>query len=205
MGEVVAVGADLEPGTVLEAYRRGLFPMHLPDGRLAWWSPVRRGVIPLGGMRVTRSLRRSARNLVVTVDTAFEAVIDSCADPRRPDGWINRDIRECYLELHRLGWAHSVETWTPEGAPAGGLYGVAIGGGFFGESMFHRERDGSKVALLHLVTLLREAGAHLLDVQWATDHLVSLGAVEISRSEYLRELEVALAAPLPDIWRRPRA
>lgn len=198
--DVVAVGGDLEPGTVLQAYRKGMFPMHLPDGRLAWWSPWRRGILPLQGMRVTRSLRKSARRFEVTVDSAFEQVIDGCADPSRPHGWITPEIRRAYSALHRLGWVHSVETWNQDGSLAGGLYGVALGGAFFGESMFHRVRDASKVALLGLVEGLAEHGGSLLDVQWATDHLVSLGAVEVSRDRYLELLEEALAQPRCRLW-----
>lgn len=195
--DVVAVGGDLEPGTLLQAYRRGMFPMHLPEGPLAWWSPQRRGIIPLDGLRVTRSLRRSGRRFALTVDAAFAEVIEGCADPSRPHGWIGPEIRAAYLELHRLGWAHSVEAWDGDGALAGGLYGVAIGGLFAGESMFFRVRDASKVALVHLVEVLAASGARLLDVQWATDHLVSLGAVGVARLDYLRLLGEALAVPLP--------
>ena len=156
--DLVAAGADLAPGTLLEAYRRGLFPM--PSGRrgdpMLWFSPVRRGVLPLDGLRVSRSLRRSVRRFEIRVDTAVPEVIDACADPRRPAGWIDPAIRAAYLELHRLGWVHSVEAWC-DGRLAGGLYGVSIGGLFAGESMFHRETDASKVALVGLVELLREA------------------------------------------------
>ena len=156
--DLVAAGADLAPGTLLEAYRRGLFPM--PSGRrgdpMLWFSPVRRGVLPLDGLRVSRSLRRSVRRFEIRVDTAVAEVIDACADPRRPAGWIDPAIRAAYLELHRLGWVHSVEAWC-DGRLAGGLYGVSIGGLFAGESMFHRETDASKVALVGLVELLREA------------------------------------------------
>jgi len=198
--DLVGMGADLAPGTLLAAYRRGLFPM--PDGGvrppMCWFSPVRRGVIPLDGLVVSRSLRRSVRACEIRVDTAFAEVVRACADPRRPQGWITRDIEEAYAELHRLGWAHSVETWR-EGRLVGGLYGVGIGGLFAGESMFHRERDASKVALVGLVDLLRDehAARRLLDVQWVTPHLASLGAVEISRAEYLDRLAVALEVPPP--------
>ncbi len=199
--DVVAVGADLEPGTILTAYRLGMFPMHLPDGQLAWWSPVHRGILPLDGLRISRSLRTSVRRLITTVDCDFQAVIDGCADPSRADGWITPDIRAAYVELHRMGWAHSVETWDRDGRLVGGLYGVAIGGAFFGESMFHRVSDASKVALVRLVEELRLGGAVLLDVQWVTRHLASLGAVEIGRDEYLRRLSDALMVPLPPRWR----
>ena len=197
---IVAVGADLEAGTLLAAYRAGLFPMPVRRRTLAWWSPDPRGILPLDGLRVSRSLRRSCARYEVRVDTAFDAVIAACADPRREHGWIDDRIAEAYRRLHRLGWAHSVEAWTPEGELAGGLYGVAIGGLFAGESMFHHRPDASKVALVHLVDLLLDGGASLLDVQWTTDHLRSLGAVDIARSEYLDRLADALTRPLPEAW-----
>jgi leucyl/phenylalanyl-tRNA--protein transferase len=190
---LVAVGADLEPGTVLAAYRAGIFPMPVRKRTLGWWSPDPRGILPLDGLRVSRSLRRSCQRYEVRVDTAFDQVIAACADPRRPHGWIDDRVQGAYRRLHELGWVHSVEAWTPEGELAGGLYGVSIGGLFAGESMFHRQRDASKVALVHLVTLLREAGATLLDVQWQTDHLASLGGIEIDREQYLDRLATALA------------
>jgi leucyl/phenylalanyl-tRNA---protein transferase len=192
--DVAGIGADLEPGTVLAAYRQGLFPMHL-EGRLAWWSPARRGIVPLDGLRVSRSLRRSCRRFEVRIDTAFDQVIAACAEVERPHGWITHEIREAYLRLHRLGWAHSVESWTPEGELAGGLYGVSVGGLFAGESMFHLERDASKVALVALVEHLRANGGRLLDVQWVTPHLESLGAVEVPRRRYLALLAEAVRAP----------
>jgi leucyl/phenylalanyl-tRNA--protein transferase len=159
-----------------------------------WFCPVRRGVLPLDGLRVSRSLRRSARSFEIRVDTAFEEVLDACADPAREAGWIDDHIRAAYVRLHRLGWAHSVEAWR-DGRLAGGLYGVAIGGLFAGESMFHHERDASKVALLGLVDLLSEGDPtdRLIDVQWATPHLASLGVVEVSRIHYLQVLARALA------------
>lgn len=198
--DCIAIGGDLEPGTVLQAYRRGLFPMHLPDGGpLGWWSPHRRGIIPLDGLRVPRSLRRSVRRYRTTVDRAFEAVVAGCADPHRPHGWITADIRDAYQELHALGWAHSVETWH-EGRLVGGLYGIAIGAAFFGESMFHRAVDASKVALVRLVDELRASDAGLLDVQWVTDHLASLGAIELDRDTYLDLLAKAVARPLSTVW-----
>lgn len=176
-------------------------PVHAGASKvLAWWSPDPRGIIPFDGLRVSRSLRRSCRRYRVTVDVDFEAVIHACADPSRPGRWIDEDIREAYVRLHRAGWAHSVETWSDDGALAGGLYGVAIGGLFAGESMFHRHRDASKVALVALVGAL--AGNHeaMLDVQWLTPHLATLGAVEIPRSEYLARLPRALRQPLPRIF-----
>lgn len=196
--ELLGVGADLAPGTVLLAYRRGLFPMPVSRrGPLGWWSPDPRGVIPLDGLRVTRSLRVSSRRYRLTVDTAFEQVVAGCADPRRPQGWITAGIRDAYVELHRLGWAHSVEVWSDQDGLAGGLYGVEIGGLFAGESMFHRGRDASKVALLALVERLRADGGErrLLDVQWRTPHLASLGAVEVGRGDYLALLGESLLLP----------
>ncbi len=199
--DLVGVGADLEPGTILDAYGSGLFPMPV-DGRLAWWSPEPRAVLPLDALRVSRSLRRACAGFAVRVDTAFEEVIAACAHPGRSGGWITPELRTAYTRLHGLGWAHSVETWTPAGELAGGLYGLAIGGLFAGESMFHRRTDASKVALVALVRLLVDGGATLLDVQWLTPHLASLGAVEIPRAEYLARLAGAARRPLPPIFAR---
>ena len=190
--DCIVAGADLEPSTIVDAYRQGAFPMP-QGGRLLWWSPMRRGVLEPGGLKVTRSMRRSARHLQVTVDTAFERVIDACADPSRPGGWIDPAIRAAYLELHRLGWAHSVETRDGDGTLVGGLYGLGIGALFAGESMFHRERDASKVALMALVDHL--GAAALVDVQWQTPHLASLGVVEWPRSAYLEALPGFVDAP----------
>ncbi|MBI4932350.1 MAG: leucyl/phenylalanyl-tRNA--protein transferase [Actinobacteria bacterium] len=189
---LVAVGADLEPGTLLAAYRSGLFPMPFTRRKVGWWSPDPRGVLPLDGLRVSRSLRKSCRRFEIRRDTAFEDVMRRCADPHRPHGWINEEFVQAYVRLHELGWAHSVETWL-DGALVGGLYGVHIDGLFAGESMFHTVTDASKVALVALVDDLRDSGAVLLDVQWCTDHLASLGAVEMPRQDYLRRLEVAIA------------
>ncbi|WP_134765750.1 leucyl/phenylalanyl-tRNA--protein transferase [Nocardioides sp. 1609] len=198
--DLVALGADLEPGTVLAAYRQGMFPMPLGSARdpMGWWSPVHRGVLPLDRLVVSRSLRRACRDYEIRVDTAFAEVLDACADPRRPHGWIDRRIRTAYLRLHELGWAHSVETWR-DGRLEGGLYGLALGGVFAGESMFHRARDASKVALVGLVDLLDDehGGRRLVDVQWLTDHLASLGVHEIGREEYLARLPELLAVPVP--------
>jgi leucyl/phenylalanyl-tRNA--protein transferase len=153
-------------------------------------------------LRISRSLRRSCRRFEIRVDTAFDRVIDACADRRRRGAWIDRNITRAYRHLHQLGWVHSVEAWDPTGRLAGGLYGVAIGGLFAGESMFHWQTDASKVALVGLVQILRDAGApgRLLDVQWATPHLASLGAVEVSRAEYHRRLQVALDRPQPAVF-----
>jgi leucyl/phenylalanyl-tRNA---protein transferase len=203
---IVALGADLRPGTLLAAYRRGLFPM--PIGRrqpMAWWSPDPRGVLPLHDLQVSRSLRAAVRRARVTVDAAFDDVVLGCSDPRRPHGWITPAMRQAYSTLHELGWAHSIEVWTPDGRLGGGLYGVAIEGLFAGESMFSIQRDASKVALVHLVSLLTADGCpdRLLDVQWATPHLMSLGARPVARAEYVRLLTRALEAPLPPAFADP--
>ena len=192
---LVGVGADLEPGTLIAAYRRGLFPMPISGRRpIGWWSPDPRGVLPLDGLRVSRSLRQSTKRYSIRFDHAFDEVVAGCADPRRDGGWITPEIRAAYGRLHRLGWAHSVEAWDEAtGELAGGLYGVLVDGLFAGESMFHDGRDASKVALAALVERLQAIGAVLLDVQWLTPHLASLGAVEVPRAEYLRRLDAALA------------
>jgi leucyl/phenylalanyl-tRNA--protein transferase len=209
--EIAGVGADLAPGTLLAAYRRGLFPMRLHGrgpiglGPLGWWSPDPRGIVPLDGLHVSRSLRRSERRFEIRVDTAFVDVMRGCADPKRPHGWIDKKFIAAYAELHELGWAHSVETWQRDergrDALVGGLYGVAIGGLFAAESKFHRVTDASKVAVVALVDLLRAGGGTLLDVQWTTPHLASLGAIDVPRARYL-EL-VAAAVELPPITTFP--
>ena len=183
---MVGIGADLEPGTLLAAYRTGLFPMPVARGRrIAWWSPDPRGVIPLDGLHVSRSLRRSCQRFRVSFDRAFADVVDACAAIDRDGGWITAEIISAYNRLHDMGWAHSVETWDDDGTLVGGLYGVSVGGFFAGESMFHRATDASKVALVALVEHLRQSGGSLLDVQWTTPHLRSLGAVDIARDDYL--------------------
>ncbi len=191
--DIVALGADLEPGTLLAAYRQGLFPMPYDRRRLAWFSPARRGIIPLDGFHVSRSLRRSMLRFEVRMDTHFRAVMQACADPSRKGGWINRDFIDAYTRLHELGWANSIEVYDGSGALVGGVYGVRIERFFAGESMFHRATDASKVALAHLVEWLQEIGAELFDVQWTTPHLESLGAIDISRDEYLTRLASAVA------------
>lgn len=198
---LLGVGADLEPGTLLAAYRSGIFPM--PVGRrgaMGWWSPDPRGVLPVEDMHVSRSLRRTRRRFRITVDTAFDDVVRACADPRRPHGWINPRLRRAYRHMHELGWAHSVEAWLGDEL-AGGVFGLAVGGLFAGESMFHRETDASKAALVALRGLLAEGAgppaARLFDVQWTTPHLCSLGALDIPRAEYVQRLAVALTLPLP--------
>lgn len=193
--ELVAVGADLSPGMLLAGYRRGLFPM--PEGPvLGWWSPDPRGVLRPPDVRVSRSLRRSLRSFEVTVDQAFDVVVAACADPRRPHGWITGDYRSAYQELHELGWAHSVEVWDGP-TLAGGLFGVELGGLFCAESKFHHRTDASKVAVVALADLLAGAGGpdRLIDVQWSTEHLASLGVTEVPRIDYLRELHRCLGRP----------
>jgi leucyl/phenylalanyl-tRNA--protein transferase len=200
--DLAATGADLEPGTVLAAYRVGLFPMPVggPRAPMAWFSPVRRGVLWPRDFHVSRSLAKAARRFEIRVDTACEEVIDACADPRRPQGWIDRPIKEAYLRLHELGWVHSVEAWR-DGRLVGGLYGLALGGLFAGESMFHRETDASKAALLGLARLLDDGLPRVVDTQWQTSHLASLGVVEVSRADYLDILARVLSTPDADFER----
>jgi leucyl/phenylalanyl-tRNA--protein transferase len=192
--DLVSAGGDLEPSTLIDAYRRGLFPMEITGlpGVLGWWSPNPRGILPLDRLRVTRSLRRSVGQYEARVDTCFDRIIRACASPSRPDGWITADFIAAYTRLHDLGWAHSIEVFDRDGGLAGGLYGVRIDGLFSGESMFHVQRDASKVALVVLVDLMRQEGISLLDVQWCTDHLASLGAIAVSRDEYLTRVADAM-------------
>lgn len=182
---------------LVSAYASGWFPMAVDGGDIRWFSPDPRGIIPLDGFHVSRRLARVVRSgdFRIEIDRDFDAVIRACAeaerDPDDPGTWISEEIVESYCELHRRGFAHSVETWRQERL-VGGLYGVALRGAFFGESMFHRETDASKVALVGLVTRLRERGYRLLDTQWVTSHLVQFGAIEIPRSEYLKRLDEAM-------------
>jgi leucyl/phenylalanyl-tRNA--protein transferase len=195
--DLIAAGGDLEPATLIGAYRRGIFPMELsaaPD-TICWWSPDPRGIIPLDGLRVTRSMRQSAKRFDVRVDTCFADIMRACADPSRKDGWITIEFIEAYSKLHALGWAHSIEVFDRHGTLAGGLYGVRINGLFAGESMFHRQRDASKVALMFLVDLMRESGMAILDTQWCTEHLASLGAIDVPRDRYLAMLTSAVGSP----------
>jgi leucyl/phenylalanyl-tRNA--protein transferase len=184
----------IQPQTLLEAYASGWFPMAVTPGEIRWYSPDPRGIIPLDAFHVSRRLARMMRagRFEIRVDSAFEDVIVACSQRPDSDGnWIDREIIESYCNLHALGHAHSVEAWQ-EGALVGGLYGVALGGAFFGESMFHRAHDASKAALVALVERLRTCGYALLDTQWVTDHLVQFGAIEIPRRRYLRLLDGAL-------------
>lgn len=192
-----STSSEITPDVLLRAYACGIFPMaeNAQDPSLFWVEPEFRGIIPLKGFRVASRLARTVRSdrFSVTVDTAFDHVISECAAPQpdREDTWINRRIRELYGALHRMGHCHSVEVWE-NGALAGGLYGVSLGRAFFGESMFHRVRDASKVALVHLVARLVAGGYVLLDTQYVTDHLRSFGAVEVPRLRYRRMLDVAI-------------
>ncbi len=194
--DIVDVGGDFTPETVLEAYRQGQFPMPLRSaGPMCWWSPDPRGVLEIEDLHVSRSLRRSMRRFEFRVDTVFAEVLDGCADPGRPSGWIDRRIRNMYLRLHYLGWAHSIETFSDD-ILVGGTYGLAIGGLFTAESKFHRVPDASKAAVVALVAgLAAEVGDRLVDVQWSTDHLARLGVTECSRSTYLERLPGLLATP----------
>jgi leucyl/phenylalanyl-tRNA--protein transferase len=182
------------PELLLHAYRSGIFPMaeRHDDPEIFWVDPRRRGIIPLDGFRISRSLARRLRraDYTVTRDRAFDAVVDACAD--RSETWINQEIRLLFSDLHARGHAHSLEVWM-DGALAGGVYGVAVGGCFCGESMFSRRRDGSKIALAWLIDLLRRSGFTLFDTQFLTAHLATLGAVEITRAEYRRRLAEALS------------
>ena len=189
--------STLDPDLLLRAYSVGVFPMaSTRDAADVFWvEPKKRGVLPLDGFHLSRSLAKTLRaeRFTVTVDTVFGEVVSRCAEatPGRPDTWINPDIEAAYAELHRRGYAHSVETWF-EGALVGGLYGVRLGAAFFGESMFSRVADASKVALAHLVARLRAGGFRLLDCQFLTDHLASLGTIEVGREDYVALLDEAL-------------
>jgi len=202
---LLAAGGDLTPERLLAAYTRGIFPWYQEGQPILWWSPDPRAVLIPDQLRVSRSLRRSVakRGFEFRVDTDFENVVSACAAPRNYGGgtWITDDMAAAYANLHRLGWAHSFETWH-DGSLVGGLYGVAIGRVFFGESMFTRVTDASKVALVHAVEFLREHGFELIDCQVASAHTLSLGATEIPREAFLQSL-ARLCNPLgkPRIWR----
>lgn len=199
-GEVVLDGGELEAGWVLAGYRAGIFPMPQtcpePDGcsHLYWYSPVERAVFPLRGWRASRSLAKARRRCEIRIDAAFEEVLVGCARFDQPEGkWLTPEFADVYRELHRLGWAHSVEAWTADGDLAGGVLGVEVGGLFAGDTMVSFRRDGSKVAIAGLIELLSGAGGdRVFDAQWLTPHLASLGAVQITRREYHSRLSVAL-------------
>jgi leucyl/phenylalanyl-tRNA--protein transferase len=188
---------ELNADLILKAYAYGVFPMakSREDRTVFWVQPKLRGVLPLDGFHIPRSLKKTIRRgrFQVTIDTAFDGVLDGCAEttPGRPDTWINEQIVRLFTELHHAGVAHSVEVWH-DGKLVGGLYGLAMGSAFFGESMFSRETDASKVALVHLVAMLTRGGFSLLDTQFITDHLARFGTIEISQKEYLGQLAGAL-------------
>lgn len=184
----------IAPDVLLQGYRMGVFPMAMEDGAIEWFSPQRRGIIPLDRFHIPHGLERVLRKgrFEVRVDTSFRQVIRSCA--ARPDTWINREIIASYTRLHELGYAHSVEAFA-KNELAGGLYGVAIGGAFFGESMFHEKTDASKIALCALVERLRAQRFVLLDTQWLTPHLAQFGAIEIPREDYMHLLARAVSLP----------
>jgi leucyl/phenylalanyl-tRNA--protein transferase len=203
---LLATGGDLEPPTLLAAYRQGVFPWPIDGIDLVWWSPDPRAVLPPQGLHVSRSLARTLRRgrFRITIDAAFDEVLAGCAEPRGEDDdtWITPAIRKAYVQLHRLGWAHSVEVWA-DGALAGGLYGVSIGALFAAESMFHRAKDASKVALVALAQHARAVGVQLVDVQMPTPHLTSMGAVTMTRDDYLRALARAIACSVDFTGGRP--
>ncbi len=211
--DLIFHGGDLSPATLLDAYRSGLFPMPLENRNLGWFCPAQRGIfITVRGQdgslptHVSRSLRKSIDRFSFSVNLAFDQVISSCANPERTGSWITAEIKDAYIRLHKMGWAHSFEVWTEkaEGRElAGGLYGVAIGGLFAGESMFHNAADASKAALIALMSKMVEQGGILIDTQWNTNHLSSMGAVTIPRIEYLGLLEEALSLPCPEIFAEP--
>lgn len=192
-GTSAVMDARLDPATLLNAYARGVFPMTDRDGVTRWYTADPRGVLPLEAFYVPRTLRQRIRQGVfeVRINTAFSETMRQCMECRPEGSWISPQLIAAYTRLHDIGYAHSVETWR-DGRLVGGLYGVALGGAFFGESMFHRERDASKVALVALVERLRARGFVLLDTQATTDHLRRFGAIDIPASEYLRRLRYAL-------------
>ena len=205
-----SASSEITPDVLLRAYACGIFPMaeSADDPTLFWVEPEMRGVIPLKGFRTASRLARTVRSdaFTVTVDTAFKQVIAGCAAPQagREDTWINRRIRDLYIGLHGLGHCHSVEVWQ-NGDLVGGLYGVSLGRAFFGESMFHRARDASKVGLVHLVARLIAGGFELLDTQYVTEHLRSFGAIEIPRRRYRALLDQAIAGEPADFLKLPSA
>ncbi|MDP3858090.1 MAG: leucyl/phenylalanyl-tRNA--protein transferase [Stagnimonas sp.] len=201
---LLAVGGDLSPRRLLRAYAQGIFPWFNPDEPILWWSPNPRCLFTPGQVHVSHSLakRLRAQRYALSFDRAFEEVLDACAGPRRGGRgtWLGPDMRRAYRELRRLGYAHSVELWI-EGELAGGLYGVSIGGAFFGESMFSRHSDASKLALVHLDRQLHDWQFSLLDCQVASEHLLSLGARTVARTQFLELLATAVQGKAPRDWR----
>ena len=187
--DLVTLGADLKPETLIESYKHGIFPMHLQienKREIGWWSPQQRGILPLDKINISSSLKKSMKKYFVTFDQDFDAVIEGCGDDKRPKGWINKDIKIAYKKLFDLGYVHSVEVWNKKDELVGGLYGVEVNGLFAGESMFHKETDASKTAMVYLVNQLKEAGGErIFDVQWQTPHLKSMGVIKINRAKYI--------------------
>jgi leucyl/phenylalanyl-tRNA--protein transferase len=194
---LVAVGGDLRPERLLQAYCRGVFPWYDETVPILWWSPDPRAIIEIGGLHVSRRLRRTIRcgRFALSINRDFAGVIRGCADRPGEGNWITPDMIAAYEKLHRLGYAHSVEAWR-EGVLAGGVYGVAINGFFAGESMFSRQRDASKVALAFLMDHLQRRGFSLFDIQFLNPHTERLGAIEIPRETYLARLRIALRCPV---------
>ena len=204
MNGLLAVGGLLLPDRLLDAYRRGIFPWGTVEGQALWYSPDPRMVLFPDNFRLSRSLRRLLRSdtLTISADRDFPAVIAACAATRRrgQDGtWISDEMMEAYIRLHELGWAHSVEAWE-EGELVGGLYGMAIGRMFYGESMFSRRDNASKFAFAYLIRLLRERGFGMIDCQMYTDHLASLGAAEIPRSEFVQRMHTLIGQGERSVW-----
>jgi leucyl/phenylalanyl-tRNA--protein transferase len=197
--DLVTLGADLKPETLIDSYKHGIFPMHIQvenKREIGWWSPQQRGILPLNKINVSSSLKKSMKKYFVTFDQDFDAVIEGCGDDKRPKGWINKDIKTAYKKLFDLGYVHSVEVWNKKDELVGGLYGVEVNGLFAGESMFHKQTDASKTAMVYLVNQLKEAGGErIFDVQWQTPHLKSMGVVKISRAKYISLLPEVLNTP----------
>jgi leucyl/phenylalanyl-tRNA--protein transferase len=187
--DLVTLGADLKPETLIDSYKHGIFPMHLQienKREIGWWSPQQRGILPLNKINISSSLKKSMKKYFVTFDQDFDAVSEGCGDDKRPKGWINKDIKSAYKKLFELGYVHSVEVWNKKDELVGGLYGVEVNGLFAGESMFHKQTDASKTAMVYLVNQLKEAGGErIFDVQWQTPHLKSMGVIKISRAKYI--------------------
>ena len=187
--DLVTLGADLKPETLIDSYKHGIFPMHLQienKREIGWWSPQQRGILPLDKINISSSLKKSMKKYFVTFDQDFDAVIEGCGDDKRPKGWINKDIKIAYKKLFDLGYVHSVEVWNKKDELVGGLYGVEVNGLFAGESMFHKQTGASKTAMVYLVNQLKEAGGErIFDVQWQTPHLKSMGVIKISRAKYI--------------------
>ena len=188
----------LTPANIIKAYSVGIFPMaeNYSDQKIYWINPQNRGILPLGGLHISKSLRKTIKrkSFNVTYNYNFRHIIQECAKigSRRTETWINQEIMEAYIELHKIGYAHSIECWK-DNKIVGGLYGIALGGAFFGESMFSQQSNASKIALVHLVAILKDRGFILLDTQFTSDHLETMGVIEISRENYLKKLKNALA------------